>query len=177
MCTDKTLDQIKMSSSVDFDQILTMVGEKGKYQTIMFIVLCIPATVPVAFLAFSNLFTTATPDHWCKPAPIFHSLNLSDEDLKTLTIPYEIKNNGEKIYDKCRMYDVNSTDIYDELFKRKMDLKWFYKFEEYVTNESIAVKKCDNGWVYDKKYYDNTLVTEVCVYYYKKRKQHSKLMN
>lgn len=42
-------------SSIDFDEVLLHVGEKGKYQNIMYYLLCIPATLPAAFLAFSQV--------------------------------------------------------------------------------------------------------------------------
>lgn len=42
-------------SSIDFDEVLVHVGEKGKYQNIMYYLLCISATLPAAFLAFSQV--------------------------------------------------------------------------------------------------------------------------
>ena len=42
-------------SSIDFDEVLLHVGEKGRYQNIMYYLLCIPATLPAAFLAFSQV--------------------------------------------------------------------------------------------------------------------------
>lgn len=42
-------------SSIDFDEVLVHVGEKGRYQNIMYYLLCIPATLPAAFLAFSQV--------------------------------------------------------------------------------------------------------------------------
>lgn len=44
-------------SSIDFDEVLVHVGEKGRYQNIMYYLLCIPATLPAAFLAFSQVST------------------------------------------------------------------------------------------------------------------------
>lgn len=42
-------------SDVDFDDVLVQIGERGRYQNIMYYLLCIPATVPAAFLAFSQV--------------------------------------------------------------------------------------------------------------------------
>lgn len=198
-------------SSIDFDKVLVMVGDKGRYQTVMFFILCIPATLPVAFLTFSNVFTNATPDHWCQPPPSFKNLSISETDMKHLTIPFRIRGDGEKVYSKCTMYDTNST-IYDQLFNvdnrtfsdsylsgsfdayvksdrtfggkidnedggdlseepRKRDVirlndEWRRTLEEIVEKGELETVKCEFGWVYDKTWYDDTLVTQVCGIFY-----------
>lgn len=48
-------DSVGNMSSIDFDEVLVHVGEKGKYQNIMYYLLCISATLPAAFLAFSQV--------------------------------------------------------------------------------------------------------------------------
>ena len=52
--------------SVDFDAILPYVGEMGRYQLALYLLMCIPAPLPAAFLAFNQVFLSATPTHWCK---------------------------------------------------------------------------------------------------------------
>merc|ERR1719331_1395883 len=52
--------------SVDFDALLPHVGEMGRYQLALYLLMCIPATLPAAFLAFNQVFLSATPSHWCK---------------------------------------------------------------------------------------------------------------
>jgi len=49
-------------SSIDFDEVLVHVGEKGRYQNLMYYLLCIPATLPAAFLAFSQVSITVAVD-------------------------------------------------------------------------------------------------------------------
>lgn len=49
-------------SSIDFDEVLVHVGEKGKYQNIMYYLLCISATLPAAFLAFSQVSPAIDPN-------------------------------------------------------------------------------------------------------------------
>lgn len=56
-------------ASVDFDEVLSHVGERGRYQLVLYYLLCVPATLPAAFLAFSQIFVSATPDHWCRLEP------------------------------------------------------------------------------------------------------------
>ena len=40
--------------SVDFDAILKHIGEMGPYQLVLYLMMCIPATLPAAFLAFNQ---------------------------------------------------------------------------------------------------------------------------
>ncbi|XP_058789832.1 organic cation transporter 1-like [Phymastichus coffea] len=99
-------------SSIDFDEVLVHVGEKGRYQNIMYYLLCIPATLPAAFLAFSQVFVSASPEHWCR-IPELDNLTgiLGLEDRKALSLPYRNKSDGKREYSKCLMYDVNYTAI------------------------------------------------------------------
>ena len=45
--------------SVDFDVILKHIGEMGPYQLVLYLMMCIPATLPAAFLAFNQEKMTA----------------------------------------------------------------------------------------------------------------------
>ena len=49
----------------DFDDFLPLIGSNGAYQKGLFISMCGPASFPAAFLAFSQVFLSYTPDHWC----------------------------------------------------------------------------------------------------------------
>ena len=64
--TNKDMQQESGILSVDFDAILPHVGEMGRYQLALYLLMCIPATLPAAFLAFNQVFLSATPSHWCK---------------------------------------------------------------------------------------------------------------
>lgn len=158
-------------SSIDFDEVLKVVGEKGRYQTLLFFILCIPATFPVAFLTFSNVFIGSTPEHWCKAPEVFEQLNLSQSELKELVIPYQAKADGSKVFEKCLMYDVDYEDIlkasggvYYNFSELRTDFisefeEWKDNFTSLVTNHSTT--SCNRGWIYDTTFYDKTLVTEV----------------
>ena len=41
--------------SVDFDALLPHIGEMGRYQMVLYLLMCIPATLPAAFLAFNQV--------------------------------------------------------------------------------------------------------------------------
>lgn len=50
---------------IDFDDLLPYIGEFGKYQKILFL-LMIPFAFFVAFVYFSQIFITLVPEeHWC----------------------------------------------------------------------------------------------------------------
>ncbi|XP_012279081.1 carcinine transporter isoform X2 [Orussus abietinus] len=157
-------------SSIDFDEVLQHVGEKGRYQNIMYYLLCIPATLPAAFLAFSQVFVSASPDHWCK-IPVLENLTglMNLEEQKALSLPFKIKSDGRKQYSRCYMYDVNYTEIIENWFQRP-----FSNLSEILvptSNQSFLsppmskddwpISKCRYGWSYDTRDYDSTLVTEL----------------
>ncbi len=135
--------------SVDFDALLPHIGEMGRYQMVLYLLMCIPATLPAAFLAFNQVFLSASPMHWCHIDELV-SANLSVEHIKSLGIPYENPKHG--IYDRCLQYDVNFTQIYEE-----NGSKWPTK-----ADENWPKAPCKNGWDYDHSEYKDSLVTEVC---------------
>ena len=50
--------------------------------------MCVPATLPAAFLAFNQVFISGEPDHWCRvPEVLAARGNLSESQVKRLTIP------------------------------------------------------------------------------------------
>jgi hypothetical protein len=49
---------------IEFDEILLCVGEFGPYQILLFF-LTAPFSIFLAFIAFSQVFITLVPDHWC----------------------------------------------------------------------------------------------------------------
>ena len=61
---------------IDFDDVLLEIGQMGRYQLGMYLLLCIPATMPAAFIAFQQVFLVATPDHWCR-VPQLSNLTLA----------------------------------------------------------------------------------------------------
>ena len=132
----------------DFDDLLPAVGEMGRYQIGLFVIMCIPAAFPAAFLAFNQVFLSLTPDHWCRIPDLD---NLSDKTyLKHLAIPV----NPDGSFDSCYQYDVNFTQvIIDNGYAWPKD-----------PNTTWPIKECQNGWDYDQSDFKNTLVTEVGYY-------------
>lgn len=58
-------EQAPPPTAIDFDDLLPLIGEFGRYQKILFL-LMIPFSFFVAFVYFSQIFLTLIPDqHWC----------------------------------------------------------------------------------------------------------------
>ena len=117
--------------------------------------MCIPATLPAAFLAFNQVFLSATPDHWCHVNELANS-SLSLEAQKNLSIPLRPLPQGVSavVYEHCVQYNVNFTKIFEEnnhQWPSEPDPDW-------------PKKPCSEGWDYDLSEYKDTLVTEVRVF-------------
>ena len=142
---------------VNFDAILPHIGEMGPYQLGLFLLMCIPATLPAAFLAFNQVFLSAEPDHWCRIPELetFQASGNLDPGLaKKLSIPRVNLGKGREhyvLYKRCTQYDVNFTAVLEANggeWPKKPDPDW-------------PQARCKSGWLYDRSEYQNTLVTEV----------------
>ena len=124
-------------------------------QMVLYLLMCIPATLPAAFLAFNQVFLSATPDHWCHVNELANS-SLSLEAQKNLSIPLRPLPQGVSavVYEHCVQYNVNFTKIFEEnnnQWPSEPDPDW-------------PKKPCSEGWDYDLSEYKDTLVTEVRVF-------------
>lgn len=70
--TPKNVEPAKSTTQMDFDDLLPHIGEFGKYQKILFL-LMIPFAFFVAFTYFTQIFITLTPEqHWCRVPELEH---------------------------------------------------------------------------------------------------------
>lgn len=132
---------------LDFDAILLAIGDFGRYQRILFYLICIPASFPPAFLAFNHLFLSAVPDHWCS-VPELTNTNLSVSEKRHLSIPLE----SSGLYSHCEVYSANWSNVLGDYEKSQ---QW-----PPLPNTSWHKIPCRHGWEYDTSLYDSTLVTE-----------------
>lgn len=147
-------DETKKTKKVkDFDDLLPYLGQFGWYQRILFL-LMIPFAFFFAFVYFSQIFMTITPEqHWCYVPEL---ANLNVEQRRHLSIPKT--ENGE--YDRCRVYDLNWTQILelkitdpDPIWRTKAcEHKWEYNFTD-VPYETIATEL---HWVCERDSYPAT---------------------
>lgn len=69
---EKEPNSVSVSKTIDFDDLLPYIGEFGRYQKILFL-LMIPFAFFVAFVYFSQIFITLVPDeHWCRVPELEH---------------------------------------------------------------------------------------------------------
>ncbi|KAK0082320.1 hypothetical protein PV325_010684 [Microctonus aethiopoides] len=121
-----------------FDDILPYVGEAGRYQLILFIIL-LPFTVVYAFLYFTQFFLTLVPnEHWCH-VPELDGWNLTDRERIDFSIPLasevELKKDGTIPFSRCNMYAVNFSELLNAGV-RQPDPSW-------------PVKPCQHGWSFN----------------------------
>ena len=90
----------------DFDDILPHVGSFGPYQ-IRILLLSLPVNYFLAVVYMGQIYQTLTPEHWCHVPELSH---LSLEQRRSLSIPAEF-NDGVLTYSKCRVYDVNYSQV------------------------------------------------------------------
>ncbi|XP_015511708.1 carcinine transporter-like [Neodiprion pinetum] len=128
----------KRSKIENFDDILPYIGEAGRYQWLLFILL-LPFTVVYAFLYFTQFFLTLTPEqYWCK-VPELDGWNLTDHEKIALSIPAanadELKLEGATAVSRCQMYAVNYTELLMTGVR--------------VADPSWATTKCEHGWSFN----------------------------
>ncbi|KOB68786.1 Organic cation transporter 1 [Operophtera brumata] len=140
-----------MTWTRELDEAALLATRSGQWHVVLFYLLCGLAAIPTSFLVFSQVFTNATPEHWCAPQLELDALGLPDDLLKNLTIP------GHNTYEECRAYKVDLSGLHDLL----------NDYIERVTQAILATrskepKACTNGWRYSTEHYRRTLVTDVC---------------
>ncbi|XP_077978568.1 organic cation transporter protein-like [Glandiceps talaboti] len=124
-----------------FDELLNTVGAFGRYQKFQCFFLINLCAIPILH-QIGNTFYSASADHYCR---VHSNQTYTDvSPVKNCTIPYTI--DDDIIWDKCKRYDVNiSQEVSAEVcFPRSNDI----------------LISCDQGWVYDKTWYENTVVIE-----------------
>lgn len=133
--------------TVNIDKAIMEAGDCGRYQLILATLLTIPAVFPSAFIAFSHVFVSAMPEHWCA-VPELIEMGVPLHVRKNVSLP-KIVRDGISRYSHCEMYNVN----YSQLFAETTD-GWP------VSDPSWPQQPCQYGWEYDRTYYEETLVTK-----------------
>ncbi|CAH2057428.1 unnamed protein product, partial [Iphiclides podalirius] len=172
-----------MSWTRELDEAAVLVTSKGRWHVLLFYLLCGLAAIPTSFLVFSQVFTNATPQHWCAPPHELGGLQLSEDLLRNLTVP-EL----DGVYESCVGYAVDSRAVFaalrdyveekTEILHEDGVLKMI-KTHRLVPAEGVEERKrqishivdaitlirskptaCLNGWRFSSEQYTRTLVTE-----------------
>ncbi|KFM62071.1 Organic cation transporter 1, partial [Stegodyphus mimosarum] len=137
---------------MDFESILEEVGDFGKYQKSLLFKFMVPTTLASAFYVLNVIFMVASPDHWCY-VPELSSLNFTEDEVRKISIPKL----PDGTFSKCTMYAHNYTALAAEY-------KATGKFPEFRPSGKIIprrpVQKCNHGWVYQKDWYEETIVSQ-----------------
>ncbi|XP_076147907.1 organic cation/carnitine transporter 2-like isoform X3 [Alosa pseudoharengus] len=122
---------------MDYDEVTSFLGEWGAFQKAMFLLLSL-STVPNGYAGMAMVFLADTPDHHCQLPHLDtswqqHNLSLSP------SLPLEERAGGQWALGRCQRYRrANSTG----------------------TGFSNSTEGCLDGWHFDRKQYESTIVTE-----------------
>ena len=98
------------------------------------------------------MFLSHEPNHWCSQ-PDLHQLapELNWTQRLHLGSPLEREDGDLRLYSRCRMYQVNWTEVFQE-----NGGSWPAQ-----PNTSWPQVECQHGWSYDTEEFVNTLVTDL----------------
>ncbi|XP_044742619.1 solute carrier family 22 member 5-like [Chrysoperla carnea] len=115
-----------------FDDILEIVGSDGSFQH-RFNWLFNFAYAMILSMTFMNvIIALAIPEHWCY-IPGRENTNYTVAEWREKTIPKEMDNLGQISFSKCKAYS--------------------------LTDDNVT-QSCNNGWEFDKTWYESTIVTD-----------------
>ncbi|CAF97684.1 unnamed protein product [Tetraodon nigroviridis] len=122
-----------------FGEVLSAIGEFGRFQKLTLFALCVPNII-VSFHFASVYFTQSDPERRCNTDWILRvEPNLTAEEQLNLTVP----RGADGAPSRCRMYAPVDRDI--------------QSIRRYGLNETAP---CTDGWVYARTLYVATIVTD-----------------
>ncbi|XP_064205897.1 organic cation/carnitine transporter 2-like isoform X2 [Anguilla rostrata] len=129
----------------DFDADTAFLGNWGRFQQIVFFLLCTTA-VPNGFNALSIVFLGDSPPHRCL---IPEAANITEE-WRQASIPTQVVN-GETEYSRCTRYRL---DLISNFSAQGLSPS------KDVNLSEVPLEGCSDGWTYSKETYQSTIVTE-----------------
>ena len=136
-----------------FDDLLRdHVGDCGRYQAFVVIILCMIG-IPEAMFLLDIVFTAGRPDFWCAiPKPKGALENITHDVWLNHTVPWEDRD-GEWRRSRCSYYNRSFSESVNILENLE---------PENVTNglEDVPLAEC-SSFEYDQSVFISTIVTEV----------------
>ncbi|ODM93343.1 Organic cation transporter protein [Orchesella cincta] len=144
-----TQNSMAVQNDGGFDRVFKYVGSNGKYQYTLLLVVSIQCII-LSWHHLSYVFLGAVPDHWCHIPELVGS-GWTNDQIRNLSIP--LKNNGEG-WESCEYFNHNYAHLASLPYEKalteasKMDV------------DDIGRLSCKQGWIFDRKTYESTLVTQ-----------------
>uniref|UniRef100_A0A670K9Q1 Major facilitator superfamily (MFS) profile domain-containing protein n=1 Tax=Podarcis muralis TaxID=64176 RepID=A0A670K9Q1_PODMU len=124
-----------------FEDVLREVDGFGRYQILVFLMLCIPRLmIPMHFLLHN--FISASPSHHCALPAFAGTSNLSQDEVFSIGLPRE----PDGTLSPCKMF---SRPQFQLLANSSWEL-----------DNASSILSCQHGWVYDSSQYASTTATE-----------------
>ncbi|CAI5771151.1 solute carrier family 22 member 7-like [Podarcis lilfordi] len=124
-----------------FEDVLREVDGFGRYQILVFLMLCIPRLmIPMHFLLHN--FISASPSHHCALPAFAGTSNLSQDEVFSVGLPRE----PDGTLNPCKMFS-------------RPQLRLLANSSWELDNAS-SILSCQDGWVYDSSQYASTTATE-----------------
>ncbi|XP_077193005.1 solute carrier family 22 member 7-like isoform X2 [Paroedura picta] len=124
-----------------FEELLLEVGGFGKYQMLVYLMLCLPRLViPMHFLLHN--FISASPSHHCIIPNFTGISNLSQDKIFLTRLPRA----PDGALSSCKMF---SSPQYQLRVNSSQDM-----------DNTSSIQSCQQGWVYDHSQYVSTTATE-----------------
>ena len=139
---------------MDFDEILGVVGNFGRYQKLLLILLCAPLLLGILH-TFIQVFTAGESDHWCQSwqNENCNEMNVTsiecDNIKKELSVPFKVTDDNETVFEQCLKYNISSIDL-----KTATDV-------EVGNITTLKQIPCDEGWVFDRSTFPSTIIIDV----------------
>uniref|UniRef100_A0A1B0CUN0 Major facilitator superfamily (MFS) profile domain-containing protein n=2 Tax=Lutzomyia longipalpis TaxID=7200 RepID=A0A1B0CUN0_LUTLO len=138
---------------MDFDSILPQVGSFGPYQKFIICGVLLPAVIPCAFHAYSQLFIAARPGHWCRVPELDPWVLEYPDVVRNFSAPLEFRD-GAWRFSECLAFKRNYTDL-AEIWRTQ----GLSHATESISNDA-EVTSCKDGWNYERKLFSSTVITE-----------------
>ncbi|XP_071478128.1 organic cation transporter protein-like [Diadema antillarum] len=151
-----------------FDDILSTVGEFGRYQIIIFLLVCV-ITIPNAFHSIGIVFIGGAADHWCA-VPEWKGENCSSWGLdpaecaaakRAASIPPESNTTNSSKLSQCEMYNVSASPFmltplpeHGNSTYSSLSTEVPFSFDDFHSRDVIP---CSSGWEHDRSTYASTI--------------------
>ncbi|KAH8346625.1 hypothetical protein KR084_007129 [Drosophila pseudotakahashii] len=127
-----------------FQAVMEKAGNHGRYQTLYNFLFVGGLAFSGAMIYMNIILALNIPDHWCT-VPGRENTNFTLEEWRDIVLPKQADNRGKETFSNCEMYQANFSEITD----------WSAWSASNRTKTT-----CQNGWSYDKTWYESTIPTD-----------------